>query len=290
MIGDIIEKQRLALEMSRKTLAEGICSEKYVYLIEKNERNPSAYILNSLSNRLGIDLFQYYQYLHYDDKTKVFNHREKFERYQQTSDVVQLKEEISKSAQLDAFQKEPLLYDIKVIDSLYQVTVHGETKDAIQEIKKLTEKDELNIDPITHVNAYIVLATAYQIEAQWDEAQDAVEIAYHMVKDKTEFARYNTVIINVLISFTSLLYNRGQYEELIKYSKLLMDFQEKYSEYNRFYYVEYYLAFAYYQIGNSNKAQEHFMRGGYSALLFKNKIDIEYITQMEDFKKNYRRP
>lgn len=73
------------------------------------------------------------------------------------------------------------------------------------------------------------------------------------------------------------------YENLIKYSKLLVDFQEKYSEFNRVYYVDFYLSFAYFHTGECEKAREHFMRGGYAALLFKNNLDIAVITQLEDF-------
>ena len=133
--------------------------------------------------------------------------------------------------------------------------------------------EELNIDPITLVNAHVTLATAYQIESQWEPAMEVIETAYRLIEDKTAFTRYNTVVISVLISFTSLLYNMEDYEKLIEYSNWLMDFQEKYSEYNRFYYVDYYLAFAFYKTEQPIKAREHFMRGGYSALLFKNKID-----------------
>lgn len=284
MIGDIIKKQRLLLDMSRKTLSEGICSEKYVYLIERNERNPSAYILNGFSDRLGIDLFGYYQYLNYDNKTKVFKHVENFERYSKTSDILKLKNESLEASELKAFQQEPLIYDIKVIDCLYKTIVLDEAEEAAKELNKIIETDELNIDPITLVNAYVALATAYQLEGLWEQAREAIEIAYDLIRDKTAFTRYNTVIISVLISVTSLLYNLEEYEELVKYSNWLMDFQEKYSEYNRFYYVEYYLAFAYYKTGDSVKARDHFMRGGYSALLFKNKIDIEFIMGMSGFK------
>lgn len=284
MIGDIIKEQRILLGMSRKALSEGICSEKYIYLIETNERNPSAYILNGLSDRLGIDLFEYYQYLNYENKTKVFKYKENFERYTQTSDIEKLKEESLKARQLPEFQKEPLIYDIKVIDCLYKTTVKGKAQEAIKELNKMVSFRELNIDPITLVNAYAVLSTAYQLEGQWKQAEKAIDIACELVKDKTAFTRYNTVIITVLISVTSLFYNMEEYEKLIEYSQFLMDFQEKYSEYNRFYYVDYYLAFAYYKTNEPDKAHDHFMRGGYSALLFKNKIDIEYITGMKGFK------
>ena len=104
-----------------------------------------------------------------------------------------------------------------------------------------------------------------------------------MIRDKTEFARYNTVIISVLISITSLLYNTKEYEELIHYSNMLMEFQEKNNEYNRIYYVDFYLSFAYYKTNKLCKSKKHFMRGIYSALLFENKIDIEYIVKMKEF-------
>ena len=63
----------------------------------------------------------------------------------------------------------------------------------------------------------------------------------------------------------------------------MIDFQEKNSEYNRIYYVDFYLSFAYYKANKLSKSKEHFMRGIYSALLFKNKLDIAYITQMKEF-------
>lgn len=283
MIGNIIEEQRVSLGMSRKELSKGICTEKYVYLIEKNERNPSAYILNSFSDRLGLDLFDYYQYLNYDNKTKVFKHKENFERYTQTSNVEKLKAESLEAVKLEAFQTEPLIYDIKVIDYTYKVVVLGETVEAIQELEELIEREDLNIDPITLVNAYVTLATAYQIEGQWEPAKKVIRTAYQLVENKTAFTRYNTVIISVMVSIIALLYDMEDYEKLIETSNWLKDFQEKYSEFNRLYYVDYYLAFAFYKTEQLIKAREHFMRGGYSALLFKNKIDINFIMEMRDF-------
>ena len=163
---------------------------------------------------MGIDLFEYYQYLNYKDKRLVAEYKEKFERYIQLGDIEKLKEESLKAAQLEDFKEEPLSYD--------------------------------------------------------------------MVKDKKELPKYNTVIITVLISMTSLLYNAKEYNKLIKHSNKLIDFQEENGEYNRIHYVYFYISFAYYKTNNLTKSKEYFMRGIHSALLFKNKLDISYILKMED--------
>lgn len=59
-IGSIIRDSRNRLRMSRKELAENICSEKYLYLIEKGDRTPSSEITRLLGDKVGVDIFKYY--------------------------------------------------------------------------------------------------------------------------------------------------------------------------------------------------------------------------------------
>lgn len=284
MIGDIIKEQRILIDMTRKTLSEGICTEKYIYLIENKQRNPSAYMLNKFSERLGIDLFDYYQYLDYENKTLVSKHKENFERYMQLGDIEKLKEEALKASLLEDFKHEPLSYDITIINLLHQALIEGKTSETIKELTDILKNKRLNMDNLTLINAYILLSSCYQIEGQLDKAEEVVEIAYDMIEDKKEFSRYRTVIITVLISLVSLLYNAKEYDKLIKYSNDLIEFQEKNSEYNRIYYVDFYLAIAYYKKNQSSKAKHHFMRGVHSALLFKSKLDMVYIMEMEELR------
>lgn len=283
MIGEIIKEQRTLIDMSRKTLSKGICTEKYVYLIEKDERNPSAYILDQFSERMGIDLFEYYQYLNFENKTLVVEYRKKFERYMKLGDMEKLKAASLKAAQLEDFKCEPLSYDITIINLIYEALIAGKTSETIERLTDILKKKKLNIDTLTLINGYIVLSSCYQIEGQLDKAREAVEIAYDMIRNKMGFSRYNTVIVTVLICLTSFFYNAEEYDELIKYSKELIEFQEKYNEYNRIYYAEFYLSFAYYKTNQLSKSKEHFMRGIHSASLFKNKMDLGFITKMREF-------
>jgi transcriptional regulator with XRE-family HTH domain len=63
-IGFKIKSVREYLHLSQKDLCEGICSQAYISLVEKGNKNISADILFKLSQRLGVNIhyfFEYYQ-------------------------------------------------------------------------------------------------------------------------------------------------------------------------------------------------------------------------------------
>jgi len=53
-IGEIIKELRLKKNMTRKQLADGICSVSYIGRIENGERCPTSVILRQITNKLGI--------------------------------------------------------------------------------------------------------------------------------------------------------------------------------------------------------------------------------------------
>ncbi|MDN6161208.1 MAG: helix-turn-helix domain-containing protein [Atopostipes sp.] len=280
-IGDIIKKEREKLRMTQKELSEGICSEKYIYLIEKNERNPSAFILKDLNERLGINLFDYYDYKDYENNELIVEHREKFDHYTENSDIFSLKEEALKAEKLKEFQVEPLLYDVQMIHLSYKINVEGKVKEGIEGIKRILTKEELVIETNTLINFYVLLSTAYQIEGEWEKARTAIEKSYPMIKNKTRYNRYNTTVISAFISYAALLFNQKDYERLLDIAHELKRLHNKYSRHNRVYYVHFYLAYAYFENDEVEKARESYMEGIHSALLFKNIIDLKVILQFE---------
>lgn len=283
MIGLIIKEKRLDKGWSQKKLAEGICTNKYISLIETNQRNPSVNMLNKLSKRLEIDLFEYYQYFHLENPSIVLEYKRKFERYIQLGDLEKLRLESNKAAKLPMFQSKPLIYDITIINLLYEGIVEGKNNQAIEKIKKILRKENLKIDPLTRVNGYIALSTLYQLKKQLDKARNALFLAYELIKDKGEFSRYQITCVSLLISLTSLLYHEENYNELTNCSQKLLAFQKKHNEYNRIYYGEFYLSIGYYQKKQFVESKKHFMRALYSMTLFENNMDIKFIKNKKIF-------
>lgn len=284
-IGDIIKEQRTQLNMTQKELAKGICSEKYIYLIEKNERNPSAFILKDLNEKLSIDLFAYYSYSNYENSDLILKHRQNFDYYTENSDIISLRKESDQAAKLREFREEPLIYDIKMIRLSYKLNIEGKVKEAIKELKEIVLNEDIAIGNIALINCYVVLSTAYQYEAEWEKAEEAVRTAFDLVKNKTNYQRYTTTLISVYISLTAVYFNKGDYDRLIKTAYDLRNLHEKYNRFNRVYYVNFYLAYAYYEKEDSKKARAYFMDGVHSVLLFKNVIDIQHILNLEGIHK-----
>lgn len=70
--GLALKKIRQMRGHSRESLAEGICSNKYIYLIEKGQRMPSAQVLGLLSRRLNDDLKNYILLSEYEDPIFIY--------------------------------------------------------------------------------------------------------------------------------------------------------------------------------------------------------------------------
>lgn len=70
-IGDIIKHYRIERGLSQDELAEGICSRKYISQLETHQNIPTLFIINALSSRLGVNLYDSYAILlqHHDIET-----------------------------------------------------------------------------------------------------------------------------------------------------------------------------------------------------------------------------
>jgi len=70
-IGEIIKHYRKEQGLSQEALADGICDRKYLSHIENDKAIPTLYIVNQLSTRLGINLYETYALMlrHHDIDT-----------------------------------------------------------------------------------------------------------------------------------------------------------------------------------------------------------------------------
>lgn len=120
-IGKIIEEYRNKSKMSRSALAVNICSEKYIFLIEKGKRTPSSIMLKQLSQRLGVDLFEYYKYLDCIDPTAVRDYMKVFHNYRMKNYTEELKKETEAAMNLPDFKNKPWSYEIQLNILSYNV-------------------------------------------------------------------------------------------------------------------------------------------------------------------------
>lgn len=284
MIGPIIQNKRIAKGLSRKELSKNICTEKHIYLIETNRRNPSVKMLNKISRRLGIDLFKYYQYLDFEDPMSVMGYKNKFEREIQLSNIKKLKRIADQASKLEAFKSEPLNYDITIINLLYEgIIIKEERKKSREQIKLVLSTAKLEMDPFALIYGYVALSTLYQLDGQLNEAKETLLLACELIEDQVRKPGYQTVYISLIISLLSYYYHENNNEEIIRYGKKILTFQKEENEYNRIYYPEFYLASAYYRTKSFSKSKKHFVRALHAMSLFGNEFDNSIIQTMPIF-------
>lgn len=127
-IGSVINKIRCSLDVSRNKISKNICSEKYLYLIEKGDRTPSAEILRLFSNKLGVDLFEYYHFLDCADPIQVCDGIKLFNLYRRVADFGTLKNLSDDMASLPDFQRAPWKYELDVNRISYTLFLEKKSK------------------------------------------------------------------------------------------------------------------------------------------------------------------
>lgn len=118
-IGEIIKYHRNELGISQETLAKDICSRKYISQIEGGKCFPTLFIINQLSNRLEINLYDTYALMlrHYDIDTH--NKIEILNNHFNISSIKEIPKLISTFSALAGFKAtEPAQY-LKYAEALY---------------------------------------------------------------------------------------------------------------------------------------------------------------------------
>jgi len=102
-------------------LAHGICTDKYIYLIEKGERSPSTEILRLLGNRLGVDYVVYYEYLDCLDPIRVREFMIQMKVIRKNNNQAELMEVTLEAKKIPDFNTLPWKYEVVLNEPSYLV-------------------------------------------------------------------------------------------------------------------------------------------------------------------------
>ncbi len=280
-IGSIIKSYRTMRNMSRSKLAEHICSGKYIYLIEKGERTPSADMLRQLSSRLGVDLFDHFQYLDCMDPIAVRKLMKQVALCRRKGDFTTLEEA---AIHLPDFRSKPWAYEIEVNRIISMIFVQHRYQEAISELQAFLQRMDPQYRETVHMaNMYVLFSTSYQNTGDLINAKKAVLSAKELVETKKENEKYVSSVISVMISSMTLQYQSGEFEDCIADAHELLQYQKKFNSIERVFYAFFYQAFAYYQIGAHQEAIESFKKGIYYVLINDRPMDVYYLSAQDVF-------
>lgn len=283
-IGIVIKKYRNSLGLTRKELANNICSEKYIYLIEKNQRSPSVEFARLLSDKLSVDLFKYYYYLDCEDPINVCKYIEEFNRCRRTLGFELMIKATQEAEKMKDFEHKPWSYEVYINKLILDIFNKFEYRKSIASIKKsLSKIDHKYSESIYIVYLNFLLSTCYKHIGEFDNASEAITIANEIMQKKQRSAHDEQLLLFVEIGVMVMDYHNKDYDKVIEMCRLKENDTFRINAYGVSHFIFFYMAFAYYEQGHRENSIMYFKKGLHSVVVYEKKIDMSYISRLKTF-------
>lgn len=299
-LGSLIKAMRREKKISVSDMSQGICSERFIYMIENNKNVPSFEIITMFSKKIGANILDYFEYIGFDKPiaSKAYVDQMRLLRYKREYKMIQYSTEIIERS-LDAL-KSPLCYEILSNRVVLEIYVNQDLEKArvllIEGIESMTEykldwilNNQYKLENYSFINLFNYLFIYYQIVGNEEKASELLDFLMKSVEALQYRTEFNVLYISISINYYYKQIITVKSEEILEGLMNLLNFQIDCNNLNRIF-LTYYLISLYYfnaQLFEESKRYfEKFVAAGTSVgidLQFKEllkSIDSGFITQI----------
>lgn len=223
--GEILKYYRTKLSLTQEELADGICSRKYISRLEKDIQIPTLDIVNKLSNKLEVNIYDTYALVlrHHDIETHIMieNLNENFS----PSCIKKLKPLIDDYSQLESFKTGEPFQILTYAQCLYYGAYENNPEKAIHIavsslIQFLPDFMGSSFNPLTLSNCELTLLLSLAVNYCRMNTFDSASIIYNlMLKYLRKVLRRSHYAINKNHHFEMNLYGLVVYNCFITFRK-----------------------------------------------------------------------
>lgn len=291
-IGSIITVLREEKKITRAQLAQGICSEKYIYMIETGQRNPSAEILMELSNKLNDNLFNYMTFLDHQNPVHVAQTLSLLREKQRQSDYKAIKEITDQVLKDPDFLIKPNYYHFFYYSLTHDILVERKLEESFERLKEVLEDAGKNYsDNIFIMTANSLLAVTAQMMGEYDQALFYIKKANNFIKHNSiNMQLHQHTCIRVKITLISVLFRTGNYKEAIEEGLKTLEIQNRDDLLSLVFFTHIYLSFALFADNQIKEAMQHFHKGLFFLMNNYSEIDVKLLTEEEYLHKLCKHP
>lgn len=284
--GKILREFREEKQLSRAELAEGICTEKYLYLIEKGQRTPSATILRLLSQALNIDLFRFYRFTDCKDPIAVEKISDAFAKSIRLGDYDLRGRTVREAEKLADFQKPPWSYVLIGNRGMYDVVVKKESQRVYTQLNEALEQIDPKYEDTPYVSSiYLAFSYTLQFLSRYKEAYEYALRAEKIHKESIDFYYGDGLyfLAECRASILSNLYRVKEYQKAADYGEGLINNLANVGTYARLEVSLGYLAFSLYRLNRIEEAVEALRQSMQILMLTYNQFFLHYLLAEEEF-------
>lgn len=278
-IGTIIEKYRQAIGMSRKKLAEDICSEKYIYLIEKGERTPSVNLLKLIGEKMGVYLFGFYTYIDCEDPVGVRENVKLFHMCRINLDFEVLKNATEQAENMPDFKNKPWCFET-VLNKIYSIAFEEKKcAEALLQLETLIkEVKSYEVSDIFLVNAYTLTTTCALVTMDVGIARDAAIRAHEIIQGNHDIELYDQLLTKVTVNLMGAHYSNNEMDDVIERGKELIRVKQSRDSYGKIHFVYMLMALAYYAKNQWDEAVICLKKAAYFLMADNKPEDVSFIA------------
>jgi len=278
-IGTIIEKYRQDIGMSRKELAEDICSEKYIYLIEKGERTPSVNLLKLIGEKMGVYLFGFYTYIDCEDPVGVRENVKLFHMCRINLDFGVLKNATEQAENIPDFKNKPWCFEI-VLNKIYNIAFEEKRyAEALFQLETLIKEVKLyEVSDVFLVNAYTLTTTCALVTMDVDIARDAAIRAHEIIQGYHDIELCDQLLTKVTVNLMGAHYSNNEMDEVIERGKELIRIKQSRDSYGKIHFVYLLMALAYYVKNQWDEAVICLKKAAYFLMADNKPEDVSFIA------------
>lgn len=266
-------------KITRGDLAKDICSEKYLYMIEKGSRNPSTQIVRYISDKIGIDLFGYYEYLDCDNPIQVCEIMSQINIYRGENNLEELKRITASAKKISDFSNTPWKYELKINELIYDILKEGEYEKSIIEINNTLSHLKSNYpNDAMIIHFSTLLSIIYQLQGNFPDALKVLNSVAPYTLNKNGISKYVHLYISFRISLHILNYQLNQFDEAMFIANELIGYQKERGHYERMHISLFYLSFCFYKCNMLGKCIETFTDALSIISVFYRPMDISVIS------------
>jgi len=287
-LGRFMRSVRESRNLTMEEVSKGICTKKYIYLIEKDKRIPSVSILKMLGKKMEIDFFEYLAYIDCFDPIKVRNVLSEFTKLRKMNAYDQL-EKLNNEIKMDMdFITEPWKYEVEYNTVMIYLLKYNNYRKALTLIYSVFEKGSISKEFSEHdlknvsgslIQFYNLLGIYWKHMGEYQKSISLFQKMYNFLISKRNLIEYRDIYINVTLNLMQVYFMTFEYVSINELSKELLEFQIKNVIIDRLS-VNYAIqAASYYKLGEKTKAIQMFQKSMYLCIAFEQRMLIESILK-----------
>lgn len=280
-IGTIIRHFRKINSMTREQLADGVCSPKYLYLIEKGARTPSNTIIIRLSEKLNTSLFEYCNYLECENPIAVKNIMSDFIDSRILFDYNKLKKYKDISDTFKDFRRIPWKFEVSFNEAMLKLFVDAKPNEARMIILKTISQmpEEYQYKPC-HLRQLILLSLCDIEEGRVKAANFNIGQVQVVIARKSECLEFQQIMIITAYIHILIKLKAGEYFAAIEIVDNVLQKQQGKNFYALYHFSFLFKGYAFLKLGNREEAHQLISRGLLIFLAFDKFGEFNFLNQL----------